>query len=443
MRRALLVILIAAVAAAAAVLPRPDAAPEPLADRIIDDPGLATPVDAGIWYCPWAQANAARDSLVAVATMAPATASLTFPVAIPGEPPDEAELATLGPGAAHLTLSDLAQRGDSPSFIEFDAGPASAGVIVTGDVISADACVATGPSEWLFVAGSTQTGEQLSLRLFNPFPETAKVTVSGFSEIGVEALGELRGITVNPRSWRDVALEELLRQRQDLVISVRVDEGLVVPAMSFVSGDDEAWWAGTDIATEWEFPVARIDGLDAAAVVVANPGLTPAEVVVDIYTPDGPTRAVTTVTAEPSAPVRIDLAQFEGESIGIRVAADVPVAAGVVAVGDGGTAVTAGIPGTARTWLVPGLRTLGRDRGTLWLLNTSGESVPVSIGVLTGAEVRNSQEVLDPGAQVAIRVRDDDALGFVVDAGLPITVAWSVDGPSGAAFGTAIAVSDE
>jgi hypothetical protein len=375
--------------------------------------------------------------------MGAAQAQFTFPVATPGEDPDTAMLETLGPGAALLALSDIAQRGDSPAFIEFTDGPSAAAVTVVGEVLTADACVAAGPDEWFFVGGSTRTGERLRLRLFNPFPEIAKVTVSGFSEIGVEALGELRSVSVNPRSWRDIDFEELLRQRETLVISVRADDGLIVPAMAYASETDEAWWSGTGLSTEWDFPVVRDEGLDDAALVVANPGPVPVEVTIDVYTRSGAQRSAFTSTVGPEAPLRVGFEDIPETVIGAKVTATSPVAAAVVASGQAGTAVTAGVPVTARTWLLPGLRADGSDEAFLWLLNSGDEAVTVTIGVLTGAETLNTKDVLEPGAIRRIQVDEVDALGYVVFSADPFSAAWSVRGSTGTAFSAGLAAREE
>jgi hypothetical protein len=443
MRRTFVSILLGALVVGAYLLPAPDLEPEPLAGVIIDGPGLHSPIDASIWYCPWAQSTAERDSTFAVASMGAAQAQFTFPVATPGEDPDTAMLETLGPGAALLALSDIAQRGDSPAFIEFTDGPSAAAVTVVGEVLTADACVAAGPDEWFFVGGSTRTGERLRLRLFNPFPEIAKVTVSGFSEIGVEALGELRSVSVNPRSWRDIDFEELLRQRETLVISVRADDGLIVPAMAYASETDEAWWSGTGLSTEWDFPVVRDEGLDDAALVVANPGPVPVEVTIDVYTRSGAQRSAFTSTVGPEAPLRVGFEDIPETVIGAKVTATSPVAAAVVASGQAGTAVTAGVPVTARTWLLPGLRADGSDEAFLWLLNSGDEAVTVTIGVLTGAETLNTKDVLEPGAIRRIQVDEVDALGYVVFSADPFSAAWSVRGSTGTAFSAGLAAREE
>lgn len=443
MRRLVVIAAIVALVVVGALMPRPDPPPEPLAGLIIDRPGIESPVDASIWYCPWGEANASRDSLFSVASVTDADAHFTFPVAIPGEPPDVVTVETLGPGAAGVVLSDVAQRGESPGFVEFTDGPAAATVTVTGDVLTADACVAQGPEEWFFAGGSTLSGEQLSLRLFNPFPETAKVTVTGFSEIGVEALGELQAVSINPRSWRDINFEELLRQRQSLVVSVRLDEGLVIPAMAQTTDAGEAWWIGSDLATAWEFPVVEFADVEQGAVLIGNPNLVDVTVTVDIYTADGPQRAAQEFTVASFALARIELDTLTADASGIRLSSTAPVTAGLVAQGEAGVVATAGVPGQAKTWLLPGVRTVGQIEGTVWLLNSGSEQISVTVSELTGAAAVNSQVLVGPGSQVAVPIQEPDAVGVLVEASEPFSAAWSVAGPSGAALVPGLALPDE
>src|SRR3990172_4486848 len=439
MKRMVVVACVVAVGVGAALIAPPEPPPEPLAGLIIDRPGIESPLDAAIWYCPWAQSDATRASFLAVASMAPSDADFTFPVSIPGEPQDEAHTTMQGPGASGIVLSDVALRGDSPGFVEFTGGPSAVTATVTGDVLTGDDWVARGAGEWFFPGGSTMTGEHLVLRLFNPFPEVAKVTVSGFSEIGVEALGDLRSVSVNPRSWKDISFEELLRQRLTLVLSVRSEEGLVVPVMTsgHVTGGDEAWWGGTGLSASWELPVAQADGT-LASIVVANPGLSDVEVTIDLYAQDAafPTAFAFTVPAE--SPVRVSLGDVGVTVLAARVSATAPVAAGVVATGAAGTGATAGAPAPARAWLLPGLRSRGTDIGTLWLLNTSDEPVSVTVGMLTESEVFNSRQIVEPGRLMLVP-STADAIGYLVSASEPFSAGWTIQGTTGIGFSSGIA----
>jgi hypothetical protein len=438
MRRLLVLAAAGAIVAVAFLVPEPDPSPEPLQGLIIEAPGLSSPEEASIWYCPWAQADAYRDSVFGVVSLARASVSFTFPVAAPGEPADSADLEVDARGAATLLLSDVAVRGDSPGLAEFAGGPAAVSVTVSGeDVLSADACVSSGPEVWHFPGGSTMPGEHLTLRIFNPFPEPAKVTVTGVSDIGIEALGELESLPVGARSWRDVEFESLLRQRQNLVVSVTAVEGVVVPAMVLGNEADEDWWPGVGEATEWEFPVARVADT-TGYLVVHNPGPAAVEVSVDLFTPDGPIIEAYTATVTPEAPARFDLSAYPGESLGARVVASGPIAAAVVAMGEGEVAVMPGASQQASTWLLPGLRRLPLHAASIWLLNSSSEeAVSATVSALGGLGLSGETVVVAPGAPRQVDVTAAGAEGFLVEASSPLTVAWTIRGPGGLAFALA------
>jgi len=100
-------------------------------------------------------------------------------------------------------------------------------------------------------------------------------------DIGVEALGELESCPWGPL-WRDVPFESLLRQRQNLVITVTAVDGVVVPAMVFGNEADEAWWPG------WGRPPSGSSGGPGRRYRRlpggAQPGPAAAEVSVDLFT---------------------------------------------------------------------------------------------------------------------------------------------------------------
>lgn len=443
MRRLLVLVAVGATAAGALLVRAPDPLPEPLAGLVIEAPGLSSPDDASIWYCPWAQSDTARDSVFGVVSLAEATVDFTFPVVVPGEPADTASLAVAARGAAALTLSEVARRGDSPGFAEFAGGPAAVSVRVMGEnVLAADACVSSGSRVWHFPGGSTMPGEHLTLRVFNPFPEPAKVNVTAVSDIGLEALGDLQSLPVGARSWRDVSFESLLRQRQNLVVTVTAVDGLVVPAMVFGDETDEDWWPGVGESTQWEFAVARVADTDGY-LVVHNPGVGPVEVSVDLFTTDGPIISAFTATVPPEAPARFDLSGYPGGPMGARVVASGPVAAAVVTRGEGEVAVMAGAPAPASTWLLPGLRRLPLHAASVWLLNTSSEeSISATVTALGPRGSSGETVVVAPGVPRQVDVAVAGARGFLVEASSPLSVAWTVRGPSGLAFALASPVAE-
>jgi hypothetical protein len=248
---------------------------------------------------------------------------------------------------------------------------------------------------------------------------------------------------VNPRSWRDVEFETILRNRQDLVVTVVADEGLVIPAMQFVSGEDEDWWPGVGLSTTWEFPIARMEGLENAALVVTNPGLGAVEVTVDVFTGDAPLRGVISETLAAETPLRIDLSNLPGENLGALVTATGPIAAAVVATGDAGTAVMPGVPEAMERFLLPGLRDEILDEGTLWLLNTGDEPVSITVSRLTTGGLVGEKVLLEPGSMTGVLAQGLRTAGYLVEASGTFSAAWSMMGPTGTAFAAPSPVPDE
>ena len=139
----------------------------------------------------------------------------------------------------------------------------------------------------------------------------------------------------------------------------------------------------------------------------------------------------------------MEIDTFTTEATGVRLSASAPITAGLVAQGEAGAVATGGSPGPATAWLLPGLRTLGQEEGTLWLLNSGFEQISVTISELTGAAAVNSQVIVGPGSQVMVPITEPDALGVLVEASEPFSAAWSVRGQTGIAIAPGLAISDE
>jgi hypothetical protein len=183
--------------------------------------------------------------------------------------------------------------------------------------------------------------------------------------------------------------------------------------------------------------VARVQGTEAF-LVVHNTGLGAVEVVVDLFTPEGPILEAFTGSVSPEAPARFDLSEFPGDPLAALVTASGPVTAAVVAVGEGEVAVMPGTPDLASTWLLPGLRRIPLHATSLWLLNTSSEeALSATVSALTATGSRGQTVVVPPGLPTQVDVTSVDALGFLVESSSPLSVAWTARGPDGLAFSSA------
>ena len=244
-----------------------------------------------------------------------------MPSPIPNEPPIEEPILISGPGSRVLNVADVVRFGAAPGFVEFDDGPAAAvATVMSQTSLAGDRCIRSVPKIWYLTGGTTKDGRDLTIRLFNPFPDLAKVTVRGVSEFGPEPLPELGSVIDVPgRAWVDVDLDLIAKFLDDLLLIVGTTEGLVIPALSLASETgDEATWPGTGLSTTWEFPMVQTDDL-VPELVVANPGSEPIIVEVDAFGLSRSDLLIVRAEVPPGAPVRLALPDNEGQPYGIRV----------------------------------------------------------------------------------------------------------------------------
>ncbi len=471
MRRVLLVAVASLVVVAAVLAPRP---PEPEGPQFT---GVANPEDAiadqgMVWYCPWMSAGAERDSWLLLAADDTVNATITLPSPIPNEPADTAEETVFAGTALPVEVADIRRRGDSPGFVEFDGGPTAVAALVTADsdegatLIAGDRCPATLPKLWHLPGGTTRAGRTTVLRLFNPFPDAAKVTVSGTSEFGDAGLVALESVDVAGRSWQDFTLNDHINLLDNLNLTVSAEEGLVVPALVVRTDGDEATWPGSPLSTTWEFPQVRQTGL-LPTLVVSNPGSEDVDIVIDVYDADGSALEARTERVPPAIPGNIPLGDLADGFFGIRVTASGPVAAVVVSedrndiAGDEGAdpeeeeeegeedqgppperiAGTVGSSAAATRWLLPGPGALAAATSSVWVLNTGTEPASVEMQPLGTGAIDPETVVVEPGSVFRVVLPQEDIVtGYLVTSDIPVSASWSVESGDGVAMvaGTAI-----
>ncbi len=411
---------------------------------------------ASVWYCSWAASGALRDSSVMVAANTPVSASLTLPQPIVGELPDTDEVDLDEAGAVVVDVGLIVRRGDTPLFVEFDDGPAAVAVVMeSNDLLTGDTCVVRIPKVWELPGGSTREGRTLTLRVFNPFPELAKVTVGGSSESGETGLVDLQSIDVQPRTWVDVRLDEIVRLLDDLALRATTSEGFVIPSLVLAGSGDEASWPGIAPATTWEFPIASTSPEFAPSLMLSNTGATSVAATIDIYTADGVTENAREVVVDPSVPKRVDLSDLGDTAMAVRVRAAAPLSAVVLAeesavvveatdedqqleegdiLGDR-IAGTVGASSPALRWLLPGAQGVAAGESTVWVLNTGTEAATVVLQPLGAADLATDKHSVPPGTLLGVPLGYENGIGgYFVEASAPVSVAWSVEAPQGIMF---------
>jgi hypothetical protein len=478
MRRIVAVVIVAAVGALALAQTEPiDVRPPEFGAPPAETIGATG--DPSAWYCPWVAAGALRDSAFNVASVIDVDATITLPSANPTEEPAVSEVRLRGPGARSLDAGFIVRRGTSPGVVEFDDGPAVVTTAIWSDeILTGDRCVVSVPKEWNLVGGITAEGFTLELQLFNPFAESAKVTVQAITEFGRSPLAGFESVDVPGRSWLTEDLSRVIPFLDMATFTVVSESGIVIPSLVLNNEDDEASWPGTGQSTVWDFPVTSLPGLEPT-LVISNTGSVGATVAIDIFTEDGPIPDADGRIVAPLEPLRIHLSDLAEPPFAIRVRSNAPIGAVVQAAPEGtfprtdvippeeepvvdestdegttddetaeggvveepvvydGLAAMPGNTDPLERWLVPGLGVVPGAQTSIWVLNASTEDATVTVSPLGVSAVRSEKILIPAGRFVEIPVpalSESGNSGMLVDSSMPVSVAVSIAGPQGVAF---------
>lgn len=440
MKRALVIIVIAAMTAGALLATEPPPPPEPGEVIVADEPDA---VVAGVWHCPWVQASFEVETDLAIVTSQPGSATLTFPNPEPAGEPDLVDIELEGPGGARLPATDVALRGNIPATVETTQSQAAVAAYVhAGDKLAGDVCIGAAPTVWHLAGGSTLQGRQLTLRMFNPFPEPAQATVTAVSEFGPEPLPGLTGIAVGARSWEDIDFSQLLRLRETLSFTVESDDGQVLPVLVLADAEDEAMWPGSGLSREWVFPAVRL-GAGEPHLSIFNPSGSPVEVSIDVFGPDGGVLDARSASVLADSPLDVPIGDLAEGAFGVRVRADQPVTVTAVASGAGAVTGTLGNPELSSRWFVPGAGSGGEGSvRSLWLLNPGEEQISITLIPVGSGSFTPDKVAVPPQSIRQYVIEEDGVAGYIADGVGPFSVAWSTQRPEGAVLSGAIPVAE-
>jgi Family of unknown function (DUF5719) len=461
MRRFVALLVVATLATAAMGLRAPDGASGPDFEGP-QAPDLGASAGSAVWFCPWGETGSQATSTVQLMALASARAALTVPSPLPGEDPARRAVSIVDTGARTYRLADVVLQGPAPVSVEFEAGPATAAATVDGATsFAADRCVVATPPQWWLVGGTTRAGREFSMRLFNPYPDTAFVSVTAVSEFGSFELPDLDALPVGGRSWIDVDLTDLAGRLDNLVLKIVATEGNVIPSGLLTADGGAAVWPAAGTSRQWFFPVASHEDL-TSEVVIAAAGDVPVAVTIEILTAEGISPDVRTFVVDPLTPRRESLTNFASEAIGIVVRADGDVAAAVVAESlteisaldaeDGSTdlsidaiqgplAAVSGAQDEASTWILPGPASEVGGLSTIWVMN-SGELAATVLLTPMGIRTGDQRKILvQPGTVQRVATRYDSSVaGWLIESTQLITVGWSQETEDGVAFIAGVAV---
>ena len=425
MKRTILLLSLVAAGLFVALLPaRPLSTIPTVASTVIEPVASATSVA----YCAWVRTDSAlemsigfaasRDTQVTVSVVSEGTVAAT----------EERAVAPFG----SIPVSAVLPVGVEGAIGEFAAGPAGAMAIGDGALgMVAAACPSTVADRWVLGGGSTLEGQTLELRLFNPFPEDAKLTIRALSENGSEPDQSLEAVSVPAQSTRTISLTDTLGFREWLSVEIEQTDGRIIPSYveQSATGGITAQ-SGVALASEWFFPFGGIDEV-VNNLVLVNPSASPVGYQVATATVGGSGDELDrgSLALRQVAAIAVDAGD------GYILQADAPIAAFVIGRSDVGRASVAGSSITASDWLLPGAGALPST--TIMILNPSVEDVTATVLSRLGQE-----KVLIPGGGVtAVPIAISDGGVQVFGTG-PIVVGWYAEGESGFAYAMGIPVVD-
>lgn len=394
--------------------------PDPATTTTIAPEDLAV---SRFYHCPWAFADDRRDSSYAFLANADTDFAISYPQNGQVEP-GESGIVPLG---AAVSVDNERVVGASSAIVEFSDGPAAAAVVALGDqMLAGDLCSSNVPAVWHVAGGSTREGERLTLRLFNPFADDARVDVAVVSELGTEADDSFQAVSIPSRTTRTFDLEQVLPGREVLSVFVEHIEGSVIPVMVQDVGTDRAMWPGTRHSEAWEFPLASEPGLTTELILT---NIAPIDVTFSIEIFDESATVVNGESGTIAGPGQTRVAlEPQAGAFGVRVTADGPFGAMVVGRGESAAVATVGAFTTSDAWLVPGPNVEPSAGYQLWLLNTGVDAITVTYrkANATGTGTQASVEIA-PGAVVSVDVTDVATSGIAANGTGPFSVAWSAE----------------
>ncbi|MBK5268572.1 MAG: hypothetical protein JJE47_14190 [Acidimicrobiia bacterium] len=415
-RTTLLLSLVAAGLFVALIPARPVPTIPTVPSSVIEVPVSATSVA----YCGWVRSDSAIDMSVQLASSRDTQATVTV---LQNGGVVSSEPRVVAPFGS-VRVASVLPVGVEGSIVEFAAGPAAATAVGDGVLgLVAASCPSTVPDVWVLGGGSTAEGLTLDLRLFNPFPEDAKLTIRALSENGSEPDQSLEAVSVPAQSGRTIALTDILGFREWLSVEIEQVDGRVIPTfVEQASAGGAAVLSGVAAASEWYFPFGGVPEL-ANTLVLVNPSATPIGYQVGRSTSSGAGDELDRGSVDPRQVATIELAAGEG----YIVQADGPMAAFLVSRGEGGRASVAGSTVSAKDWLLPGVGALPET--TVVILNPTLDDITATVVSRLGQD----KVVVAAGGVTSVSAQVSEG-GMQVSATGPVVVGWYAVSENGVAY---------
>ncbi len=324
------------------------------------------------------------------------------------------------------TISSELRQGVVPVMLE-STNPVAASVRSEGALgRSAAGCAGWPATTWIVGVGGSLEGETTTLILMNPFPQAATIDIQVYSEQGLEVVESLEGFSIPAGESREINLSELLRLRTHLVVVVHDPDGATLPALFTQRGGGAIGVAeGKPLSERWFFPAPPTG--TTAEVVVVNPAAVPVTVDIDHFGAEGSTLSADQVSVDRRSSVVIPLP----EGVAVQVRADGEVGAAMRAASPTRLGIMTGVQVPAVSWALPGA-SLGEELVGLHVINPGPSTATATYRFVgAGAVSDPSSFEVAPGATTYLEVRASGSRGMIIEADVPVVVAWSTVGEEG------------
>ena len=374
------------------------------------------------------------------------------------------EVAVPAYGRARLAVSSVLPGDWVGATVEVRGGRVAVDREVTGPLgFDSAPCTTEAGDHWYVPSGSTLRGAKEYLTVFNPFPDSASVSISFATNTGQRTPRALRALSIPGGSVRVIDVGEVITNRSEIAATVVARSGrIVVDRVQTYNGTgDPVTGEGSEpITTEppkglvsttavpvrsprWVFPAARVSPGVRTQIAIYNPGAKSAEVDVAIgyQEPDRyPAVEPIGLTIRPREQVIVDLTDL-GLLVDTDFWIDVRSLDGVPVVAErlsffgepgsrSGASATVGSPVAATDWLVTQGGASNQRTTTVQVLNPGDTDTQVEVFVLSDGDRTEltSAAVLVPGGDR--RSLDLEGAGpaatVIVHAGKPVVVGSSL-----------------
>lgn len=284
-------------------------------------------------------------------------------------------------------------------------------------------CADSGAAMRLVPGLSTTGGNEARLRLANPHRSPASAAVRFATPGDPEAPLVLQNLSIPPGAVREVVVNDVLPERDDLAAIVEVTSGRIAVegvqlARAAIGGvDGLSLLAATDRPAEaWTVTWLADDDATSGWLWVLNAGDRTAAVELSLHTPEGgevpfglsevsvPEGELRRVDMTGTLPDEVTEVAVTARSNGVPIVVSGAVARSAEAAERTGIAVQLGSSSDAR-WVVSGVGAEGREE-QLRIVNPEGEPAVLDVAFLEGVRIRTPDELrgveLSPGSTTTI-----------------------------------------